>query len=132
MIEAGEIPDVPDWQMHTWLLPKRLTVDFGRDGKLHIEQAKRGMITLKSLYGFVGDEWQIEVDQYLDERKYIKDGMAARGLTWQEAYPEITTAPAGTGDVASASSDDSTAAMAAQIEEIHAAVTRAAETPPAR
>ncbi len=130
MIEAGEIPDVPDWQMHTWLLPKRLTVDFGRDGKLHIEQAKRGMITLKSLYGFVGDEWQIEVDQYLDERKYIKDGMAARGLTWQEAYPEITTAPAGTGDVASASSDDSTAAMAAQIEEIHAAVTRAAETPP--
>lgn len=89
MIEAGEIDDVDDWELHTWLLPKRLTVDFGRDGKLHIEQAKRGQITLKSLYGFVGDEWQIEVDQYLDERKYIKEGLQARDLTWAEAYPEI-------------------------------------------
>lgn len=91
MIEAGEIEDADDWELHTWLLPKRLTVDFGRDGKLHIEQAKRGMITMKSLYGFVGDEWQIEIDQYLDERQYIKDGLNTNGrnLTWAEAFPEI-------------------------------------------
>ena len=133
MIEAGEIPDVKGWELHTWLLPKRLTVDFGRDGKLHIEQAKRGMITLKSLYGFVGDEWQIEVDQYLDERLYIKEGLAARKLTWSEAYPEINmAAQPGTGDVACAASEDNASAMAQQIEEIHAAVTRAAETPPHR
>lgn len=95
MIEAGEIEDVPDWELHTWLLPKRLTVDFGRDGKLHIEQWKRGMITMKALYGFVGDEWQAEVDQYLDERQYIKDGLTSNGrnLTWTEAYPEIGKPP---------------------------------------
>lgn len=89
MIEAGEIEDSPDWELHTWLLPKRLTVDFGRDGRLHIEQAKRGMITMKSLYGFVGDDWQIEIDQYLDERLYIKEGLAQRRMTYAEAFPEI-------------------------------------------
>ncbi|WP_172682807.1 phage portal protein [Verrucomicrobium spinosum] len=88
MIEHGEIEDIEGWENHAWLAPARLTVDFGRDGKLHIEQYKRGMITMKSLYGFRGEEWQIEIDQYLDERLYIKEGVEARKLTWEEAYPE--------------------------------------------
>jgi capsid protein len=89
MIEAGEVEDVEGWELHTWLLPGRLTVDFGRDGKLHIEQYKRGHITMRSLYGYRGEEWQLEVDQYLDERQYIKEGIESRGLTWDEAYPEL-------------------------------------------
>ena len=91
MIEGGFIEDPgDDWMAHGWIAPKRLSVDIG-DGKLHIEQYKRGMITMKSLYGMCGDEWQIEIDQYLDERQYIKDGLTAnnRNLTWEEAYPEL-------------------------------------------
>jgi len=131
MIEHGEIEDIDGWELHTWLLPKRLTVDFGRDGKLHIEQAKRGMITLKSLYGFVGDEWEIEIDQYLDERLYIKEGMVARGLTWQESFPELNmqnTLP-GSNDPTAADNPD-TSAMAQQLEEIHSAICRAQDRPP--
>jgi hypothetical protein len=134
MIEAGEIEDVDGWDLHTWLLPKRLTVDFGRDGKLHIEQAKRGQITLKSLYGFVGDEWQIEIDQYLDERLYIKEGMAARGLTWQEAYPELPqpgAAPAGS-TTEPPEDDDERPLTARQFDQVQEAIASAIAHPPAR
>jgi hypothetical protein len=91
LIEAGDIEDPgDDWMAHGWIAPKRLSVDIG-DAKIHIEQYKRGMITMKSLYGMCGDEWQIEVDQYLDERQYVKDGLTSNGrnLTWEEAYPEL-------------------------------------------
>jgi len=130
MIEAGEIEDAPDWELHTWLLPKRLTVDFGRDGRLHIEQAKRGMITLKSLYGFVGDDWQIEIDQYLDERQYIKEGIAARGLTYAEAYPEIGTGTTASQEQADAAAESSTTTQ--QIAEMHESIMRAADHRPHR
>lgn len=121
MIEAGEIEDAKDWELHTWLLPKRLTVDFGRDGKLHIEQAKRGMITMKSLYGFVGDDWQIEIDQYLDERQYIKDGLVANGrnLTWSEAFPEIGS---GTTAAQERAEQEQTAATEARLEALERAI----------
>lgn len=134
MIEAGELEDFDGWELHTWLTPKRLTVDFGRDGKLHIEQAKRGHITLKSLYGYVGEEWQIEIDQYLDERQYIKDGLTAGGrtLTWAEAFPEITSpdkvqpgAEAGQAGNTAAADDK----MRQQIDDIHEALARAEEKP---
>jgi hypothetical protein len=121
MIEAGEIEDVEGWELHSWLLPKRLTVDFGRDGKLHIEQYKRGHITLKALAGFVGDEWEVEIDQYLDERQYIKEGLVARGLTYAEAYPEI-----GSGTTAAQEQDES------NPDEEEAAIDRAKEKKPAR
>lgn len=136
MIEAGEIEDVDGWDLHTWLLPKRLTVDFGRDGKLHIEQAKRGMITLKSLYGFVGDEWQIEIDQYLDERLYIKEGMVKRGLSWQEAYPELpqinATAPGRSQADVEDEEEDEEEMTARQYDATQAAIERARLDPAAR
>jgi capsid protein len=123
MIEADLAWEVDGWELHAWLLPKRLTVDFGRDGKLHIEQWKRGMITLKSLYGFVADEWEAEIDQYLNERKYIKDGLKARDLTWQEGFPETFSQPAvGRADGSQAAADET----ARQIEEIHEAIARMA------
>jgi|GEM_PF-1410435 len=129
MIEHGEIEDADDWELHTWLLPKRLTVDFGRDGKLHIEQAKRGMITMKSLYGYVGDDWQIEIDQYLDERKYIKDGLATRGLTYAEGFPEIGS---GTTAAQEQAEEDESAPDNEAIEARLEALERAVLHPPHR
>lgn len=131
MIEAGEIEDADDWELHTWLLPKRLTVDFGRDGRLYIEQYKRGQITMKSLYGFMGDEWQIEIDQYLDERQYIKEGIKARNMTWAEAYPEIgmgTTAPQEQGEEAEMPPDNEK--TEARLEALERAILNPPQTRP--
>ena len=131
MIEAGEIEDAPDWELHTWLLPKRLTVDFGRDGKLYIEQAKRGMITMKSMYGYVGDEWEAEIDQYLDERQYIKEGLKARGLTYAEGFPEIgsgTTAAQEQAEEAESAPDNE--AVEARLEALERAILNPPQTRP--
>lgn len=84
-IRTGEVDPHPEWFMHGWLPPARMTVDFGRDGKLHIEQYKQGMITLRTLYAYRGEDWKPEIDDYLDERAYIKAGAQRRGLTMEEA-----------------------------------------------
>lgn len=88
-IADGDLEFHPEWFLHTWLTPARLTVDFGRDGKLHLEQYKQGHITMRTLYGYRGEDWKIETDDYLDERAYMKAGAAKRGLTMQEAYPHF-------------------------------------------
>jgi capsid protein len=88
-INDGELEFHPEWFLHTWLTPARLTVDFGRDGKLHLEQYKQGHITMRTLFGYRGEDWKIETDDYLDERAYMKAGAAKRGLTMQEAYPHF-------------------------------------------
>lgn len=85
----GGIEPHPEWFQHGWLPPARMTVDFGRDGKLHIEQYKQGMITLRTLFGYRGEDWKPEIDDYLDERAYIKKGAEKRGLTMQEAMPSF-------------------------------------------
>lgn len=107
-IREGELEFHPEWFLHTWLTPARLTVDFGRDGKLHLEQYKQGHITLRTLYGYRGEDWKIEIDDYLDERAYIKAGAAERGLTMEEAMPSFygTNVGAQTGDAKGQNSDE--------------------------
>jgi capsid protein len=89
MIRTGEIEFHPEWWMHGWLPPARMTVDFGRDGKLHIEQYKQGMITLRTLYGYRGEDWKAEVTDYLNEREFMKKEADRRGLTMAEAFPNF-------------------------------------------
>jgi capsid protein len=85
-VASGQLrrsPD-PEWWKVGWIPPPRLTVDFGRDGKLYIEQNRSAMLTLKTVFGWQGQDWQPQIDQWLDEVKYIKDGMATRGVTWDD------------------------------------------------
>lgn len=83
---AGELPpcEDPEWWMHEWLTPARLTVDFGRDGRIYIEQWKQGHITLKTLYGFTGDGWKRQTTQWLEEIAYKKAEMQRLGLTRED------------------------------------------------
>lgn len=94
-IEQGELEFHPEWFLHTWLTPARLTVDFGRDGKLHLEQYKQGQITLRTLYGYRGEDWKIEIDDYVDEVAYKKERAAKRNLTLAEVWPDVYGPKAG-------------------------------------
>lgn len=80
--ENGDLEPCTDpmWWMHEWLTPARLTVDFGRDGKIHIDQWHRGHITLKSLYGFKGEEWKRQTTQWLEEVAWKKEEMKRLNL----------------------------------------------------
>ncbi len=94
-IEQGELDFHPEWFLHTWLTPARLTVDFGRDGKLHLEQYKQGHITLRTLYGYRGEDWKIEIDDYVDEVAYKRDRAELKGLTLAEVWPDVYGPKAG-------------------------------------
>lgn len=84
----------PQWWRVGWIPPPRLTVDFGRDGRLYIEQNRSWMLSLKTVYGWQGMDWQVQTDQMLDEIAYIKAGLNAgnraartaedRNLTWDD------------------------------------------------
>ena len=75
----------PEWHKALWIPPPRITVDFGRDGKLYLEQVKAGALTFRRLHGWQGQDFDTEQDQWLDE--YFSWGKKARekhGATDQE------------------------------------------------
>lgn len=85
-MKSGALPRCQDteWWKHQWIPPPRLTVDFGRDGKLHLEQLKMGVITYTRLLGWQGQDFETHTDKWLDEIAYVKEGLAARGLGWDD------------------------------------------------
>ena len=96
--DDNKIEEIEGWERHGFIYPGRLTVDFGRDNRAYIEAYKRGLITMKSMYGMQGEDWEPEVDQYLDERQYIAQGRVdrkivengkERSMTWEETFPEV-------------------------------------------
>lgn len=99
MIVAGEVEEVDGWEQHVWIAPARLTVDFGRDGKLYIEELKRGLRSMQSMYGLRGEIAEVGIDTFLDERQYTIQGIidreiterdgTVRSMTLSEAFPEI-------------------------------------------
>jgi hypothetical protein len=83
--------------------PPRLTVDFGRDGKLHLEQIKTGALTFSRHYGWQGLQVYEELDTWLDEMVYIRDGARRRGLDPEKILSLVygrpgTNAPAENGN----------------------------------
>lgn len=74
----------PEWWGHSWITPARLTVDFGRDGKLHLEQLRSGALSYKRLYGWQGLDHEPELKQWLDELAWIKTEGESRGLSYNE------------------------------------------------
>lgn len=103
MIQAGEVEEINGWERHVWIAPARLTVDFGRDGKLYIEELKRGIRTMQSMYGMRGEIAELGIDTFLDERQYIIQGVidrditerdgTVRGMRFDEAFPEVRQSP---------------------------------------
>jgi hypothetical protein len=89
-LKAGRLPACkdPEWWKHGWQPEQKLTVDIGRDGELYLQLHKSGMISLERFFsGAYGVQWRPEMDKYLDERKYVIDGIAARGMTYDQAFP---------------------------------------------
>jgi hypothetical protein len=113
-MKTGRIPKCqdPEWWKHVWIPPPRLTVDFGRDGRLHLEQLKTGVITYSRLLGWQGQDFETHTNKWLDELAFIKDGLAARSLSWSDlaAWRNSNVQP----DIAAPGFSDSAATDPAQ------------------
>lgn len=85
-LKAGRLPKCQDaeWWNCNWITPPRLTVDFGREGQLQLDQLKMGVITYSRLLGWQGQDFQTHTDKWLDELAYVKSGLAERGLDWAD------------------------------------------------
>lgn len=77
-MEAGRLRRCqdPEWWKALWIPPPRITVDFGRDGKLYLEQVKAGALTFRRLHGWQGNDFEAEQRQWL--REYFSWGSIAR------------------------------------------------------
>jgi hypothetical protein len=51
-------------------VPRKVTLDAGRDGKLELQQVEEGLLTLSEFFGCRGRDWQDEVTQQIDEVKF--------------------------------------------------------------
>jgi len=107
-IKSGRIdkPSDPEWWKHGWVPPPRQTVDFGRDGRLYLEQHRAGLLTSKRWNMMQGLDWKTEADQFIEERVYLRDTAAARGLSFAELLPPAPgQAPAAAAPPTSADED---------------------------
>ncbi len=70
----------PDWTAHGWVPPPRVTVDFGRDGRILLDFHKYGLITTSRMYKLNGQIARDEITDELELVKYRKDEMSRLGL----------------------------------------------------
>lgn len=81
-MQTGRVPRCkdPQWWKSRWITPPRITVDFGRDGKLYLDQIARGALTFSRFHGWSGYDAYPEIDRWLDEMAYWKKGAEDRKL----------------------------------------------------
>lgn len=84
----------PAWWTHDWIPPARWTVDYGRDGKLHMEQMRSAALSFRRFYGWQGLDAKSELLEILDERAFLKDEAAKRGLTLADVFVSSNSAAA--------------------------------------
>lgn len=80
----------PEWWKAIWIPPPRLTVDFGRDGKLYLEQVKASALTFRRLHGWQGNDFETEQRQWV--REWLSWGKVAKEEAKSLNLPEPTTA----------------------------------------
>ncbi len=80
----------PEWWKAIWIPPPRITVDFGRDGKLHLEQVKSGALTFRRYHGWQGLDSETEQRQWV--REYLTLGKVAKEEAKALDLPEPSAA----------------------------------------
>jgi capsid protein len=105
-IDAGDLPEVEDYDRVSWQTPKSLTVDAGREAQQSREDYKAGLVTLQDYFGELGLDWQEQVEQMDREKKFIsamnpapaapeQAAVSNAGQGTPAAQPEPPITPAG-------------------------------------
>lgn len=113
----------PMWWKHIWIPPARITVDFGRDGAMHLKQVQAAALTYQRFYGWQGLDWKPQIDQALDEAAYIIKGLGTRGVSLSD-YLALRSGmnPGGQPPTDAAISADEAAAPAEDASQASAAL----------
>lgn len=81
-MKAGRLPRCkdPEWWKHSWTPPQRMTVDFGKDGKIYIDQVRSGALTFRRFYEWQGLDAESERGNWLAEMAALRADAIDRGL----------------------------------------------------
>ncbi len=79
-IRMGFLPEDAEWFKWAFQMPKRPTIDMGREAQQNREDFKLGLKTAEDIYGEQGLEWKAQIDQRVAEAKYIAEKCAAEGV----------------------------------------------------
>jgi capsid protein len=77
-MKLGLLPWNPEWYKWDFQLPKKMTVDAGRDSQQDRANVAAGLTTLSAVFGKNGLRWKPETDQWLDEVEYLVEGINKR------------------------------------------------------
>ncbi len=74
LIDLGYVSRKPeDWDVIKWRLPRRPTIDYGREAQNDREDVKMGMLSLEEYYSREGADWEEELRQIATEQAFIRD-----------------------------------------------------------
>ncbi len=108
-LATGALPpcEDPEWWAHGWVPPARQTVDFGRDGRIFLEEYNRGLITTERYFALKGQDAREEFIAECDFAEFRRAEMKRRNLTEADfAYQRSAAAVASAAAPEPAPTDD--------------------------
>lgn len=96
-IDRGALPAVKDWNLVTWVCPRRVTVDAGREAQQNRADVETGLKTLSDHYSELGMDFREELERRAQDAKAILDAAQRYNIPIDMLYR-----PSGTQSIAGA------------------------------
>jgi hypothetical protein len=71
----------PEWWKHGWVTPERVTVDFGRDGRVILDKWKSMLLSTERIFSMAGQDAREEMSTEIELVKWFKDKLSKSGLS---------------------------------------------------
>jgi capsid protein len=79
-IDRGELEPVPGWNKVTWVCPRRVTVDSGREAAQHRADVESGLLTLSDHFSEIGMDFREELEKRAQDSRAILDAAQKYGV----------------------------------------------------
>lgn len=85
-IDRGELPAVENWHLVSWVCPRRVTVDAGREAQQNRADVETGLKTLSDHYSELGMDFREELERRAQDAKAILDAAERYGIPVDMLY----------------------------------------------
>lgn len=85
-IDRGELPAVANWHLVSWVCPRRVTVDAGREAQQNRADVETGLKTLSDHYSELGMDFREELERRAQDAKAILDAAQRYGIPVEMLY----------------------------------------------
>lgn len=95
-IDRGELEPIKGWNRVTWVTPKRVTVDAGREAQQNRADVETGLKTIEDHYAELGMDFREELEKRAQNARGIIDAAAKYGvpvsMIWKPAGTQMVAA----------------------------------------